>query len=92
MLKKIHERKLNFEVWELFTNQVNPLVYSLGCVAAFAQPSDACKLAKKLANKSIKAGAASIWIGVLDTTDKIFYNQYYHQAPIDIEESIKKIA
>lgn len=92
MLKQIHERNLHYEVWELFTNAVNPLVYSLGCIAAFAQPYDAVKLARKLAKQAEQDGRAAIWSGVRDTQDGVFYNQYSLNAPSDIDESLAKIA
>ena len=91
MLQQIDERHLHYEVWELQINQVRPLLYSLSCVAAFVQPIDAVKLAKKLAKKALKDSKSNVWAGVFNTDVKEFYNQYFHNVPIDLQESMDKI-
>ena len=90
-LQQVWPRRLYYEVWEAATNSTKPLRYSLGCVAAFAQPSDAIRLMRKLAGQQKKAGAALVWCGVFDIeSQEIVSQRYCDPLPRDFDAAISQ--
>ncbi len=84
-------KSLNFEVWTISIHNPKPLNYSMYCDSAFCQPADAVERARKIAQKEKKYGAPHVWAGVFDVEDGVCYNQYFHNPPSDIDETIEHI-